>query len=101
RFHDAARAYEERIIEQAAQTGQRGADRRLAQKQLLRRLGDAAFMHQGFEDDQQVEVDATQVVTVHLIRSAVRDITSGLAHDGAQIDVPDTYHPTWLFAVAP
>src|SRR6202012_542130 len=69
RLHDAAGTNEKRVIEQRPQAGQSGADRRLTEEKFFSRLGDAALMHQGLEDDQQIEVDAAQVVTVHRSRS--------------------------------
>ena len=64
-FHAAPGADEQRIVEQGAQPCQGRADRRLAEKQLFRGTGDAALEHQGLEHDEQVEVDATQIGTVH------------------------------------
>ncbi|MCY1437228.1 hypothetical protein D9M71_533820 [compost metagenome] len=65
RLHLPSAAHEQRVVEQAAQARQRGADRRLAEEQLFRRAGHAAFVHQRLEDDQQVEIDAAQVIAVH------------------------------------
>lgn len=64
-LHAAPGAHEQWIIEQAAQPRQCSADRRLTEKQLFRRTRDAALMHQGLENDEQIEVDATQVVAIH------------------------------------
>ena len=52
-------------VEQRAQAGQRGADRRLAEKELLGGAGHAALVHQRFEDDQQIEVNTAKVVAIH------------------------------------
>ncbi|MNJ20982.1 hypothetical protein D3C77_153250 [compost metagenome] len=65
RFHAAPGTHEQRVVEQVAQARQGGADGRLAEEQFLCRTGHATLVHQGLEDDQQVQVDATQVVTVH------------------------------------
>eukprot|EP01137_Pigoraptor_chileana_P015423 Opistho-2@71322 len=66
RFHAASGAHEQGVIEQAAQARERRTDRRLAEKQFLGGAGHAAFVHQCFEHDQQVQVDTTQVITIHL-----------------------------------
>ncbi|MNF78542.1 hypothetical protein D3C84_607290 [compost metagenome] len=65
RFHAATVAQQQRVVEQIAQTPQRGAHRRLAHEQFFRDAGQVLFEHQGFENHQQVHVDATQIVTVH------------------------------------
>jgi hypothetical protein len=67
-LHAAPGAHEQRIVEQPAQARQGGADGWLAEKQFFRGAGHAALVHQGFEHDQQVQIDATQVVTVHVVR---------------------------------
>ncbi len=65
RLHAAPGAHEQRVIEQRAQACQRRADGWLAEKQLLSSPGHTAFVHQRLEDDQQVQIEATQVVAVH------------------------------------
>ncbi len=67
RLHAAPGTYKQRVIEQPTQTRQRRADGRLAKEQFLGGAGHTALMHQGFEYDQEVKVDTTQVVTVHLV----------------------------------
>ena len=64
-FHATAGAHEQRVVEQGAQACQCGADRRLAEKELLGGTGHAALMHQRFEDDQQIEVNTAKVVAIH------------------------------------
>lgn len=64
-LHAASGTDEQRVVEQRAQARQRGADGRLAEEQFLCGAGHAAFVHQGLEHDQQVQIDAAQVVSVH------------------------------------
>ncbi|MNJ58600.1 hypothetical protein D3C77_542400 [compost metagenome] len=64
-LHAAAGAHEQRVVEQVAQARQGGADGGLAEEQFLGSTGHATLVHQRFEHDQQVEVYATQVVSIH------------------------------------
>ncbi|MCY1438282.1 hypothetical protein D9M71_544760 [compost metagenome] len=66
RFHAAAGTHKQGVIEQAAQARERRTDGWLAEEQFFRSTGHAAFVHQCFENDQQVQVDTTQVITIHL-----------------------------------
>lgn len=52
------RAQEQRVAEQAAQPAEAMADRRRRQIQPRRGAADMALLHNGLEQDQQVEVDA-------------------------------------------
>ena len=65
RLHAAPGAHEQRIVEQRAQAGEGGADRRLAEKEFFRCPRHAALVHQRLEHDEHVEIDAAQVVAVH------------------------------------
>ena len=58
-------ANEKRIVEQMAQAPERAAHRRLAQPDILSRLGYIAPAQQGIEDRQQVEVDAREMRFCH------------------------------------
>ncbi len=66
-LHAAPGAYEQRVVKQTTQPRQCRADGWLAEEEFLGGTGHAALMHQGFEYDQEVKVDTTQVVTVHLV----------------------------------
>jgi len=66
-LHAAPGPHEQRIVEQRTQARQRGADGRLAEEELFCRARDAALVHQRFEDDQQVQIHAAQVVAVHAL----------------------------------
>ncbi len=59
--HAAARSDEKRIAECAAQAHQRVAERRLRGVQHLARACQIAFDIDGFEDRQQIEIDASEV----------------------------------------
>lgn len=62
RGHDAAlRTHEERVAERFAQAGQHAADRRLSEPQALGGTGHAAFVEQGIEGLQQVEVGGSDI----------------------------------------
>ena len=59
RLHLGARAHEQRIVEQQAQPGERGAHRRLAEPDPGARASDAALEAERFEAAQQVEIDGS------------------------------------------
>ena len=59
RRHAARGALEQLLAQLLTQTGEGVADRRLAQVQALGGAGQIAFLHQGVEDQQQVEVELT------------------------------------------
>ncbi|MNC50113.1 hypothetical protein D3C75_993340 [compost metagenome] len=67
-LHHPACTDEQRIVEQRTQPSQGAADGGLAQEQPLCCPGNVAFMHHGFEDNQQVEVGTSQVISVHHVR---------------------------------
>ncbi|MNP65390.1 hypothetical protein D3C76_1609760 [compost metagenome] len=72
RLHDSAGTNEQRIIEQLAQAPQGGADRRLAEEQLLADAADIALVHHRFEHHQEMNVDATQIISVHGLHHPAR-----------------------------
>jgi hypothetical protein len=59
--HAAGRAHEQLVTELPPQLGQRVADRRLRQPQLVGHLRDAALDHQLLEQHQLVEIDVRQL----------------------------------------
>jgi hypothetical protein len=64
-LHMSAALEQERIGKLIAQTRQRVAHRRLCAPKAFGRSRHAAFGHQNFEHDQQVEVETTEIDFIH------------------------------------
>ena len=60
--HAASAANQERVVEELAEATEGVAHRGLSDARALGGLGDAALARQGVEGDQEVEVDAVEVV---------------------------------------
>jgi DNA-binding transcriptional LysR family regulator len=60
--HAALRRHEQRVVEELTQLGELHAHRGLREVQALGRAGHVALGQQGVERDQQVEVDAAEIV---------------------------------------
>jgi hypothetical protein len=69
RDHAAGGPLEERISEDCAQAGQGVAHRRLAEADPRGGATDATFIQQGFERDQQVQIDGCYIHSVNVRRS--------------------------------
>ena len=65
RLHPAANLDQQRVTNLLAQSRQGVADRRLGPPEPFRRQGDAAQIHQGFESDQEIQVDTGEINFVH------------------------------------
>ena len=88
RLHATTVAQQQRIIEQVAQTTERRTDRRLPHEQFFGDPGQVLLEHQGLKNNQQVHVDATQIVTVHwrhLDRSEMRPCSAARSLDCAHL----------------
>ncbi len=59
RHHVRPLADEERVLQEIAQSLQRMADRRLGEVQLLARASDVALAIDGFQHDEQIQIDLT------------------------------------------
>lgn len=64
-FHYPTGADEQRIVEHRTQSAQGAADCGLTQEKTFTSPGDVAFVHDCFEDNQQIDVGSPQIISIH------------------------------------